>query len=247
MLIAAQRRILFPKGGIYARPGRAPGIDPNNPATGSLKLSAVARLGGAPTTLTSTGNLTLQGGQINNPLRSMPLIGANISNGGAGAGCILTGQTTTTPTSVTAAFIGMALAPNNAGFVISNSSLSGGTGGAYFGLAQSGQKLNFQSPGPNTFKTSSFIYPLGAPFFAVAACDGSTTNFVLRNLVTGEVLTSSTSGQTFNANDGTYGVFGFSNHFASQVFGAATMISEADLTAAQLASWANDPWRFWYP
>ena len=48
MLTAAQRRIPFPKGSIYARPNRAPGVDPNNPALTNLRFSAVARLGAAP-------------------------------------------------------------------------------------------------------------------------------------------------------------------------------------------------------
>jgi hypothetical protein len=95
---------------------------------------------------------------------------------------------------------------------------------------------------------SGLIPLLNTPYFAVASNNGTTTNFLLLNLLNGEVQTASPSGSTNGTPNGSYSV-GWYSTFATAVDSklAAIMYAPSYMTLSAIKQWAQDPWAFWYP
>lgn len=88
------------------------------------------------------------------------------------------------------------------------------------------------------------------PYFVVASVNPNNVAFVYRDLLTGEIFSQVSAGSSSNASttDGQYIIgagAGQAPVLGSQI--AAIMASAACTPLAQLLSWAEDPWSFWYP
>ena len=89
---------------------------------------------------------------------------------------------------------------------------------------------------------------MNVPYFFACSANITTMNFVVRNLITGEIYsTQITSAFTFGANQATWVIGGDTSGTQGGVQTATTMYSVAYMNLPQLLAWADDPWSFWYP
>jgi hypothetical protein len=249
MLSTPLRKIIFRQTGLR-RPWVTPALQAGHVANVNTRICAISN--GPLTPIDLLGNTYVgEGGANGRATQPMPTIGPSVTNTGNTAGWKITGLTVETPTSITCAAI-VFLMGGQAGAslptICTNSSSTGGTGGVYFGPFGASGTVGMQSIGPGTFKNSSFKLQYdNRPYFIAGTVDGSVSSFVAADLSTGQIQSSAGTGLTFAANDGTYCYGGTNTLHMNGNYLAAAMMSNADLTLAQLQAWAKNPWSFWYP
>lgn len=87
------------------------------------------------------------------------------------------------------------------------------------------------------------------PYFLACSFNGTSVNFLVRNLLNGQLFTETDSqgSNSPGASGTTYGAFAGTVEAAAQAPIMATMFAPSYLTMPQLRAWAVDPWAFWYP
>jgi hypothetical protein len=139
-------------------------------------------------------------------------------------------------------------AVSNANQPLFASSGAASTGGFFFGFDGSPKMLVQDLSVTGAFKESSFGYTLGIPYFLAVSCNASATNFVMSRLDTGQIFTSSTTGISFAAPNGTYRVGGGGAfHLTGSSEAACCFIGGSFLHLQEMVKWAADPWSFWFP
>jgi hypothetical protein len=100
----------------------------------------------------------------------------------------------------------------------------------------------------STGANSGLIPSVNTPYFAVVSNNGTTTNFLLLNLLNGEIQTASPAGVTNGTPNGTYNVSWYNvSATAADSKIAAVMYAPSYMTLSAIKQWAQDPWAFWYP
>jgi len=223
----------------YAVPsGIAPGIDQTHPAAQGCVLSAVATRNGF-------FNLT-RGGVL--PASTVGTPGTAI-NANMGLCATNTGTTqiwrwsggpTNTEPSMTMARIG--LHTGGTAFLLTTGDSTANTAGWRFDISVNVLRMVSNGGAAKNGPTIS----LSTPYFMAVSINSGATNFVVRNLVTGQVQTSTTTGTTATASDGFTNIGGGSGNTGNQSVAAAS-ISHTFMSLQQLLAWSQDPWAFWYP
>ena len=235
--------LFLPRGDTLSKPsGVSPGIDFSHPAAGGNALAFSAVYDGI--NLLNPVRGTFNTGSNTYPVDS--LIGKSIKNTAGAAGVTYSGQSTTNNNLIT--FAAIVRAHNSGGSTGFIGNCSSGTGGVCFGIDSSPKLI---LGGNGSFKESSFTYTSDVPYFIAASLSTTAAVFVARRLDTGQILSSSTSGFTTIAPNGTYsfagnGSNGFAGHIGAASI-AAGMMSFQFTPLHQLLAWADDPWAFWYP
>lgn len=245
-MLAAAKKIIY-KNGRLKRPSSAPALQTAHVANVGTRICAISN--GSQIPIDLLGNTYVSQGASTQAVQSLTTIGSAVTNNSVSRGWQITGLTVETPTSVTLAAIVWMIsgrAGANLLCVCTNSSSANATGGVFFGPLNGGGLL-LQSPGPVTFKTSSVKLPIGGPVFIAASCNASANSFVMTDLVTGQVQSTTGTGLAFSVNDGTYCFGATPQIHLNSNYQAAAMMSNADLTLAQMLAWAQNPWSFWYP
>jgi hypothetical protein len=244
MLPTTIRKILFCKPGLV-RPAASPALQTGHVANVNTRICAISN--GPLTPIDLLGNTYIAQGVGVKFTQSLPKIGNALNANQGNSGYQITGLTVETVTSVTCAAIMWLVAGRggaNMPCICTNSTSASG-GGLYFGPVNGGGFF-LQAIG-GSFKSSGFNKPVSGPVFFACSCDGSASSFVMTDLTTGAISSSTGTGLTFSANDGTYCYAATPVLHLNQNYQAAAMMSNADLTLAQLQTWAKNPWSFWYP
>lgn len=232
--------------------GRMPGVNPNHPANQGLYFSGRGR-NPSP----GVQCINYSGVSINTNMVSVPdgLIGPCISSNTTGSTNVCTfpsnSSNATVPAAVTLAVMATQLTNNGATQVFMSTS----------GVAAHGHNIDIQ------FNTANLTYAnqnggvtlTGVPAFSaskhyfaiVCAIAGSSVNWGITQLETGQVFTGSqaTSPGAFVA-DST-GPYNFCNNRIPNAGSAAQIshwvYSAALLSTQQIAQICRDPWSIWYP
>jgi len=226
-----------------AYPRSSPGINPAHPATPGAQIAVVVNPLNANyiNLLTGLGCVNTQGSQITSAIVGTDgIIGPNLT---AGTGCKALG--TSFPNVPVGNFTAAAIFR----YTTTN-------GGAYQCVATAGNAWGWwmHSGKPclytNTDNAASFTPTVGRCYFIAMSAplfSGSIINYVMRDMITGQVFTSSVS-QTSAASSTNLWTIGndTSNEFSNFPL-AVAMISTTVLSMPQLRQWADDPWGFWFP
>lgn len=230
------------KGSPLAYPGQAPGFDPSHPAAqgmaAGLGISCIASganfinlLNGKPFSVGSA------------PTASNQQIGPSALFNSV-AYCDIGSQSTKSISAITMAAIFQLVTVQSTNAQIAVAFPS--TPYAYLGLnaGKIGSYLSGQI-------VSTITPSAGIPYFAAMSAEaGGTVNFLLLNLLTGQVLTYSTTTSSGSwSSSATIYVGAATSPNSQQLLGylAAAMYSPTFLSIYQLLAWAADPWPFWYP
>lgn len=128
----------------------------------------------------------------------------------------------------------------------------GQTNGNSFLLANwSGNgKLEIAQPQGGTDTNSGLAVSANTPYFAAASYNSSIVNFVLVNLQTGQIESSSVAlATTWNAGTSGFVYIGNDPNANTSLGGSISAIAVMNgfLPLQSLQEWAQDPWSFWYP
>ena len=145
----------------------------------------------------------------------------------------------------------------NTRFLISNS--NSGSGHSLAMTSGGGLNLALAANGVSTVN-SGFIPTVNTPYFFAGSlwnlgATGRTANFVLTNLLTGQVKTAvGTQGTIVSATAPTPGTYTIGNRNGQALLGSISAAMGASvanigeqLPMSALVQWAHDPWSFWYP
>lgn len=236
-LILPRNRIAFPGGN--------PGFDQSHPAAAGTRVSAVASPTGNLTVLnravvTSAPTIT---GTVTNKVSSIgPVINATAASGNyISCNTVNPGAT---PVSVTVGLIVRPTASTSSRWFRFNSTSA----------LDANEVLTLSLvPNLNTGGTnfsSGITLTVGTPYFvAVSMFSNNTINWVIRDLSTGDIFTSTASipaGTVTTSGTGTF--FGGTGNVGSFADCAAfTYALNNYLSLPQLRQWAQAPWDFWYP
>jgi len=230
-----------------ALPNSAPGWNPNHIASGGTpRFSGVSIIPG------SAGFLNVLNGQRGVRTGTTPsggydgVIGSYFSTGGSGQYSAFAGFAGVEPTGqYTFAAITRQLTNSNSAIFSNDSS---GTNGISFGVS-SGNTWLVQCTNNSSFKTIlGANRQVGVPYFGCISFNGTTTNAVQTNLITGQIHSTTTASAITVAGspNGTYQVgAGFTHDNNSPI--AAVMFSGNYMSQAELIYWAQAPWSYWYP
>lgn len=224
--------------------GSTPGFDPSHPASQNLAgthgFSAVAIANGFTNLITGTT--------------------ASLALGASGASMIINrnGPTFNWPVSTTgqnAKFPALQVSENRATLAIIGTYSSAASGAFIFTDTSNGRGFRLEGTGftmPAVVAVPhGLTFPTNVPVFYAASKTPTAVNFVILNLATGALLTSTVA----DANSQTAGGVAFSGigSDAASALGtpiasvAAAMWAPVGLSMPQLLRWAADPWSFWFP
>jgi hypothetical protein len=237
MLLAPTSNLEFPS-------WRAPGVDLAHPAAQSLRMSCIPASGGAfinllngqPTTPTNgTMTTVIQGAIGPSVLSNMSTVYNSVTN-----------AITETPSGTTfgACFIPTS-ATGNQILVIDAIASSG----AYSLMRLANGVLTSGQDGGASTSSGFPSVVIGKPYFAACSLHSANQNFVMVNLATGQMWSSSaTSSRSFASISGNYAIGGDATALTeANAYIAAAMMSRAFLSLPTLLAWAAAPWEFWYP
>jgi hypothetical protein len=236
--------------------GAVPGVDLNHPvlAGGNKIIRSVIAVNGnlvdIPTALAGTQNV-LPAASTDGVIGPV-VIGATDVSGSVSTGQFFP-QSVTAPNGITLAFltrIPAGLASGTFHYLIDDST------GYFLELDNSAPvgklALDFYTTG--TAVTSAIAPTLGNPCLLLVTTNSSYSFFVIKDLITGKVLTDLKGGTTTPTSSET--VACFNNYTVLSAFAngrswggpmAAAAIINGSCSPSALLQWAQSPWDFWYP
>jgi hypothetical protein len=227
----------------FAIPSRPYGFDQTHPAagTGGTRFSIIS----GPT----TGSINL----IKPSGRPTNTVAPTASSDGVLGPSLVSNGTTTEIRFATSAILDV----NTTAMAIFNlSSISATIDGMFIGGRQGGYALGYKHATGNIamFNNNTgdavVALPVSAniPYFLAASTQGTITNFVLLNLATGQMQSTSVTGTFTALINGT--LFGYANATGGAPISgkiACASYTNIFLTLPQLQQIALKPWNFWYP
>lgn len=222
--------------------GRAPGFDSSHIAAQNTLASIITVNSSNAINLTPSfaGGSAVVGTRTGTPTTQMDLTGPMLVP--VGANYVQFTVATGTLTQVTLA----AIVFINTGVVNSGCFSLGNTTSAAQLAFYTGALFSFDV---NTASTSSTLtFPSGY-YFAVASYNGINVNFLVTNLLTGAIKTSTVAAASGTVPAATLINYGREPHFGTTWSGriGAGMISANYMPMPQLREWGANPWSFWYP
>lgn len=247
-------RLILPRANPFVFPGGNPGFDPTHIAlaglgagVGKKKLFSGVSIGGNFINLLDGSKGNIAGSPTANIVGTLgPATNCPTGNDGIN----FTGQSTAAATSITFAGIFVNTASNAGAF--SNSLVATVTNFNSVSLSSAGSALVMQIN--NTGVSSGFIPALNVPYFFICSNrsgTGGIVNFLLMNLQTGQIQTSSSAATAAAAASGGSFFIGYNatatvtDALKGSIAAAAYIPKYTSLQ--QMRQWAQDPWAFWYP
>lgn len=222
--------------------GVMPGVNLNHPAAGPrLRYSGVAAPGGGFVNLL-TGGLAAK---ISAPTTLPSIIGPAL-NAQTTTGWVTDGTISETITADTMAVIVIPTTSVAVGrtFVKSNTNITVGIAG----IVIVNLEVGYFTQG--SYGGSGIVLSLNVPYFIALSVRNGNKNWVVVNLLTGQIRTSFQVGAvSMNNPSPPYAIGGnFSGaRAAGALIAAAMFTANSYLKPELLLQWALDPWAFWYP
>lgn len=243
-MLISRKLLQRPRNPLVFPAGIAPGFNPTHPAAAYTRFSAIPVGGGAGFVNILNGQAGVPSGS---PASTMDAYtGPGVKSTTTADKISFANQSTVNDASITIGCICFYVRNN----LVLNGVFSSDAGAHGWQLlflnSNNALELNAWN---GTGVTSGFIPATNTPYLFLASTNGTTTNYVIVNLATGQItaIVAGAASPGAVAPGGTYTINAIPAAATTNAHTCAVMFSAAYNSMSALLSWAADPWSFWYP